>query len=197
MLRSVLTATLLFAGLLSLTLMVGGAGPQNPPPAETTVDTLDGWVETVAAEAAEQAEDPAIAARVHGQPGGWQFIAFGRPVLVLADADAGRMRVMSPVLDAQSLPVQPNEAQVRRVLQANFDTALDARYALRDGQLWSVFIHPLPTLTPSDFRGGVIQVLSLAHNFGTTYSSSGMRFGGGDEVDPDDGLEPEGPVQII
>ena len=65
-------------------------------------------------------------------------------------------------------------------MRANFDSALDARYALRDGQLWSVYLHPLPTLTRTDFESGLGQVLSLAHTFGTTFSSGEFRFGGGD-----------------
>ncbi len=43
-------------------------------------------------------------------------------------------------------------------MQANFDTALDARYAIAKGALWSTFIHPLSDLLIS-FRQTISQRL--------------------------------------
>jgi hypothetical protein len=38
------------------------------------------------------------------------------------------------------------------LLQANYDRALDARYAMRNRELWSVVVHPLATLAPTTCR---------------------------------------------
>jgi hypothetical protein len=65
------------------------------------------------------------------------------------------------------------------LLGANFDRALDARYASGRGYLWSVFLHPLSSLTDSEFLDGVEQVVTLARNYGTSYASSNLLFQGG------------------
>ncbi len=165
---------------------------ENPPPAvvsppavaagETTVETLGRWIEQTAAQAAQFAGQDAPQLEAVGNT--WRFVAFGRGVLVLSDPVAGRMRMMTPVLDAQGQPVDLHPAVMGRLLNANFDTALDARYAIHAGQLWSVYLHPLPTLTRTDFDSGVVQILTLAQTYGTTYSSSGVRFGDEDHGQP-------------
>jgi len=72
----------------------------------------------------------------------WQITIEGVEVLIVTDAAADRMRAITPVRPVAGL--SPDEMQ--RVLQANFDTALDARYAIANGLLWSAFIHPLGAL---------------------------------------------------
>ena len=99
-----------------------------------------------------------------------------RDVLIIADPGADRMRVMTPVNTADAL--DPEE--LYRLLQANFDSALDARYAIANDMLWSTFIHPLATLSDEELLSGIGQTLNVADTFGTTYSSGAMVFGGGD-----------------
>jgi len=184
---------------LPLVLLVGatvGMPPRGPAkeltliqhaadPPETTVDLLGAWVADTAARAAQAAG--VGDAQLEGGHGVWQFVAFGRPLLVMSDPVAGRMRVMTPVLDGQGQPVPLDPGVATRLLSANFDTALDARYATHGGQLWSVYLHPLPTLTRTDFDSGVLQVLTLAQTYGTTFSSTGFRFGDGDaDIAPED-----------
>lgn len=106
----------------------------------------------------------------------WQFTLDERMILVVTDAAAGRMRIMTPIAEAAALP----EGAMERLLQANFDTALDARYAIANGLVWGTFIHPLDSLTTRDFASGVLQTKSLADTFGTTFSSGALNFGGGD-----------------
>ncbi len=65
-------------------------------------------------------------------------------------------------------------------MQANFDTALDARYAIAKATLWSTFIHPLRSLDDEALLKGLGQVVNLANTFGSTYSSGLLIFGGGD-----------------
>ena len=82
---------------------------------------------------------------------------------------------MTPVTSEDKLDAE----ELSRLLSANFDRALDAKYAISNETLWSVFTHPLAELTDEQFIGCVGQVVTLADNFGTSYSSSGLYFGGG------------------
>ena len=105
-----------------------------------------------------------------------QLTVEGRKVLVVSDANADRMRIMTPVARADEL--EPDILQ--RLLQANFDAVLDARYAIGQKTLWSTYIHPLSPLTPEQFYSGLAQVVVAAETFGTTYSSGVLVFSGGD-----------------
>jgi len=67
-------------------------------------------------------------------------------------------------------------AQVQKCMEANFHTALDSRYAISEGILWSAFIHPLKELTEAQVVDAVNQVYSAAKTFGTYYSSGSLSF---------------------
>jgi hypothetical protein len=67
-------------------------------------------------------------------------------VYVVSDEEHDRMRIMSPIGDLRVT----DSGFLSILLQANFDRALDAKYALRKKELWSVFMHPLSTLVPDD-----------------------------------------------
>ena len=98
------------------------------------------------------------------------------PVIIVHDADRNRMRAMTAIRSAATL--SPEE--LMRMMQANFDSALDARYAVAQGRLWSVFIHPLAELQKDEFLEGLGQVVNLALTYGSTYTSGALTFGGGD-----------------
>ncbi len=108
-----------------------------------------------------------------------QFTVSDIPIVVVTDPIADRMRVMVPIRSAAG--ITPEEMQ--RMMQANFDTALDARYALAKGRLWSTYIHPLGPLDKDEFLAGVGQVVNLATTYGSTYNSGLLSFGGGDSND--------------
>ena len=72
---------------------------------------------------------------------------------------------------------------MERILQANFDTALDARYAIAQGRLWSVYIHPLTELQPQQLISGLVQTVTLAQTYGGAYASGSLSFGGGDSAE--------------
>ena len=118
-----------------------------------------------------------ITSDVVGQVGNWQFLINKRDILVITDERHNRMRIMSPVTTQDRL----NEAELTRLLEANFSSALDAKYALRDQTLWSVFTHPLGELSDEQFLDCVAQVANLANNFGQSYASSNLFFGAGEE----------------
>jgi len=98
------------------------------------------------------------------------------PVIVIADAGADRMRAMVPIASADGL----SQDDLMRMMQANFDSALDARYAVAHGRLWGVFIHPLSPLEKDQFLSGLVQTITVARTYGTGYTGGAAIFGGGD-----------------
>jgi hypothetical protein len=106
----------------------------------------------------------------------WQIHFGERALLVVTDEKADRMRIMAPIAEAGIL----NEDLMLRILQANFDSALDARYAVAKGLIWSTFIHPLAALQDDELISAIFQVSTAADNFGTSFSSGMFIYGGGD-----------------
>ena len=51
---------------------------------------------------------------------------------------------------------------------------------MANGRLWSTYIHPFAELERAQVLSGLAQTVTLARNYGTTYSSGGVMFGGGD-----------------
>ena len=100
------------------------------------------------------------------------------PALIITDTQNDRMRILVPIRAA----VDMTPEEVLRVLQANFDTALDARYAIARGKLWATFIHPLSFLEKNEFISGLGQTINLAKTYGTLYSGGALSFGGGDSI---------------
>lgn len=98
------------------------------------------------------------------------------PVLVVTDPRANRMRAMVPIRSAEEM----TEEEMLRVMQANFDSALDARYAVAQGRLWGIFIHPFRELERDQFISGIAQTVNVAKTYGTLYSSGAGQFGPGD-----------------
>ncbi|MEL7495410.1 MAG: hypothetical protein AAGJ95_15810 [Cyanobacteria bacterium J06554_11] len=110
---------------------------------------------------------------VEGSNGQWQVSIEGRTLLVLADATNNRMRIFTPITSTGEL----SAPQIQAVLLANFHTTLDARYALSQDTLVSTFVHPLDSLEENFLRSALLQVATLANNFGSTYSSGALDFG--------------------
>lgn len=108
--------------------------------------------------------------------GGFSLVIDDIPVLIVTDVQANRMRAMVPIRSAETMT--PEEMQ--RVMQANFDTALDARYAVAQGQLWGVYLHPFKELERDQLISGIAQTVNVAKTYGALYSSGAAQFGGGD-----------------
>ena len=107
---------------------------------------------------------------------GFEFTIDDVPVLIIADPFANRMRVMVPIASAEGLTSE----DLMRVMQANFDSALDARYAIAQGRLWGVFIHPLKELERDQLISGIAQTVNVAQTYGGLYTSGAAQFGAGD-----------------
>lgn len=108
----------------------------------------------------------------------WQFTLDESQVMVVTDVTNDRMRIITPIAMAAALSPEA----LRRLLQADFDSALDARYAIAQDLVWGTFIHPLESLTTREFASGVLQTKSLADTFGTSFSSGALTYGGGDST---------------
>lgn len=81
----------------------------------------------------------------------WQFTVAELDAAIIYDIAADRMRIVIPI--GPSDDIEPEE--LIRLMQANFDSALDARYAIAQGILWGAYIHPLSTLTDEEFLAGL------------------------------------------
>ncbi|MCY7320899.1 MAG: CesT family type III secretion system chaperone [Phormidesmis sp. CAN_BIN36] len=77
-------------------------------------------------------------------------------VLVLLSDDQSWLRILVPIVPAQD--AQPYLAEL---LEANFDTTQEVRYALHQEVLWGVFQHGLAGLTIADFTTAIQRLLAL------------------------------------
>jgi len=109
----------------------------------------------------------------------WHFLVEEIDTIVVFDINADRMRIIIPITRADEL----QQDDLLRMMQANFDSALDARYAIGQGLLWGTFIHPLSTLTDEEFLVGLGQTVNVVVSFGTSYTSGMFIFGGGDSAE--------------
>ena len=143
-----------------------------PPPLDAPLQELPGYMTGDRLGVLIKRIDPDAVVRGTG----YVFNVDERVMNVIYDADADRMRILTGIVAIDGIPPE----LLLRSLQANFDAVLDARYAVGNGQLWSVFVHPLSSLTDSDFLSGVAQTAVAAQTFGTTFTSGVFVFGGGD-----------------
>lgn len=110
--------------------------------------------------------------KVQGQPGAWEVYSGGRVLLVFTDEASNRMRIFSPIRESESL----HREELETLLEANFYSALDAKYSLWEGFVISVFTHPLKELTEAQLVDAMHQVSKLAKTYGSTYSSTDLIF---------------------
>lgn len=106
-----------------------------------------------------------------GGDGHWRMLLDGVPVLIFGDDSQNRVLAMAAVAELKNIDLQI----LVRMMEANLATALDARYAVFRGIVWSVFVHPLDSLRERDLSAGLHQIVTLVKTTGTTYSSTGLR----------------------
>lgn len=114
------------------------------------------------------------ASAIEGEAGAWQVFIHNHVLIVVTDEPNNRMRIFTPIMEESEL----EKKQLRNMLIANFHTALDAKYSIYEGFVISTFTHPLKELTEWQLVDALSQVAKLAENFGTTYSSTDLIFGG-------------------
>ncbi len=153
-------------------------GPGQPEAAEPD-DKSPGFEGTMTLEKMGQIISRLDKDAKQAREGYWKLTIEETPVVIVTDKKAGRMRIMVPV--ARTSDLTSND--LLRIAQANFDSALDSRYAIAQKILWSVFIHPLHELHDRQFISAIGQTVNLALTYGTTYTSGALTFGGGDSRD--------------
>ena len=154
------------AAALALGLAATGARSGEPPAAGGSEVMTRERLEAMIEELAEEFE---------GQPGWIRFVYDGVPMACVSDIAADRMRITSPVAPVSD--IQPEQLLI--AMEANFHSALDARYATSQGVVHAVYVHPLSPLTEEQVLSAVYQVASARKTFGTTYTSGAFTFGGG------------------
>ena len=115
--------------------------------------------------------------KVEGTKGNWQVMYRELPLLIITDENYNRMRIISPIIKIDEL----DQSNFKLLLESNFAKALDAKSAIFDEIVWSVFTHPLGELTVEQFKDAMKQVVMLSKTFGTTYTSTDFVFGTANE----------------
>lgn len=158
---------LLAVWFLSLLLLAARAG--------TASDERESKPEEPMTSAALERILKTIEPKTSGSSGRWEMLRDGVPVLIWGNESHNRMRAMAPVTEVKRV----DQEILMRMMEANFATALDARYTVFEEIVWAVFSHPLDSLRERDLLSGLQQVVTLVKTAGTTYSSSDLRFGPG------------------
>jgi len=105
-----------------------------------------------------------------------QFVYQGVGIMLVYDTHADRMRLIAPIVETDTLP----DGVLMKAMQANFHSALDARYAISQGAAWAAFIHPLSDLSEQLFRSAIHQVAVARATFGEEYTSGYLTFNSDD-----------------
>jgi len=153
-----------------------GGEPDTPPTPENAPEQKKPLAKALAAQQKLDGLIKMMDSEAVRNGNSWQFTLSERQIFVITDTAADRMRVMSPIANAAGL----SGNLLERMLQANYDAALDARYAIAQNVVWSVFVHPLISLEEKDFLSGTAQTVVAAQTYGTTFSSGMFVYGGGD-----------------
>ncbi len=110
---------------------------------------------------------------VKGGDGRWLMVRQGIALLIFTDEFHNRLTMIAPAAEVKNV----NRDMLMRMIEANFVSALDVRYAAFGGIIWAMFIHPLDSVHERDLLSALQQVVTLVKTTGTTYSSSALKFG--------------------
>lgn len=94
------------------------------------------------------------------------------PMTLIYDVRADRMRIIMPITESDNI----SKEVLMQAMEANFHSAVDARYGVSNGFLWAAFIHPLSDLSEALLRSAIEQVAKAGKTFGTTFSSGDLIF---------------------
>ena len=112
-----------------------------------------------------------------GKGGIWTVEYAQHLVMIVTDTKANRMRIFSPIVAREDV----SDMALEKMLEANFHSALDAKYSIWEGVVISVYTHPLKELSDAQFTDALGQVVRLSQTFGTSFSSTEFIFGGDTE----------------
>ena len=104
---------------------------------------------------------------IEGPSGMIRTVVDGVEIFLISDPANDQMQIISRIGMSDRLP----RRYLNRLLEANAQATGEARYAIAEGIVYGVFLHPISTLTRARIESGFAQVLALAQNFGTTFSN--------------------------
>ncbi len=87
----------------------------------------------------------------------WQIDHDGIKILVILSEDKSWLRILTTIA-----PVQEVQPLLTSILEANFETTGEIRYALAENVLWAVFHHRVSSLIEEDFVLAISSLVSLA-----------------------------------
>ena len=108
----------------------------------------------------------------------WQFTIADTPAFIQTQTAVNRMRIVAKI----GHPKYQERSDLRSLMEANYHSALDCRYAITDGRLVATFIHPLAELTKAEFKSGLAQVISCTLSCGRENSGGTLTFGKTGEI---------------
>jgi len=144
----------------------------NPVPPEKSIESLNTVMNNTRLGELLRKIDPDLKAK----PGYWELQIQKYRITIITDERADRMRIITPIVEAKDV----GRDLLYRLMQANFDSALDARYSIAKNIIWSTFIHPLSNLEDREFLVALGQVVNLVQTYGSSFSSGALTFRGGD-----------------
>lgn len=109
-------------------------------------------------------------ARIQGNVAAFRYAEVA--MLCISDPVANRMRIIAPVKRVEEAGAE----EILAAMEANFHTALDARYAISQGVIYAAFIHPLSPLTEQQVVSAIKQVAAAHRSFGESYSSGTLFY---------------------
>ncbi|MEM9273853.1 MAG: hypothetical protein AAGA80_12925 [Cyanobacteria bacterium P01_F01_bin.143] len=87
----------------------------------------------------------------------WQIEHQEMKILVVLSEDQSWLRILTAIA-----PIQEVQPLLMPILEANFETTGEIRYALAENVLWAVFHHRLGSLIEDDFCHAISSLVSLA-----------------------------------
>ncbi|MHC5028226.1 MAG: hypothetical protein ACYTGR_15850 [Planctomycetota bacterium] len=110
---------------------------------------------------------------VQGEPGRWAArIDSDIEVYIVADEVGDRMRIMVPVAR-----VDRSEVDLLWVLLlANYDRALDAKYAVYENLVWATWSRRLSWSDAVEVEAAITDVICLARNTGSTFATGDVVY---------------------
>ena len=92
----------------------------------------------------------------HDAEEAWQIKNSQIHLLVILSEDRSWLRLLSPIAAAsEAMTLLP------QILEDNFDTTQEVRYALNQNVLWGVYHHRLESLTTEDFESAIASIFTL------------------------------------
>ncbi|EDP69511.1 hypothetical protein FBALC1_17257 [Flavobacteriales bacterium ALC-1] len=128
---------------------------------------------------------------IQGKLGAWQFQVKDVTLISLTDTQHNRMRIISPIAESKDI----TDDLLKAAMVANFHTALDVKYAITNGVLWSVYTHPLKELSEDQVRDALSQVYKANVNFGSTFTSTALTFPAGTSTDKETVKKPKSSLK--